>query len=114
MKNLIIAMTLIPTISFASLYDCKGAGFTLNIVENPVEMKIAGNGFNTLVKNVNIAATFDTVITGNTPNPAASIKLTIKDSSFANPGESFVSTLQVSSGAGVKEFTNISCTRGND
>ena len=105
MKTLIIALSLLPTISFASLYSCTGSGFTLQIVENPLEMKISGNGFNSVAKNVSLVSTFDTIVTGNTTNPPASVKLTIKDS-----GDSVSAGLQISSGAGIKEYSNLTCS----
>lgn len=111
---MLLAIVLIPTISFAGVYNCSGSGFVLDIAGNPLEMKIVGNGFNTMVSNVNATSTFDTVISGNTLNPAATLKLTIKDSSFGNPGDSFKAGLQISSAAGIKEFTGLNCIRGND
>lgn len=114
MKILVVALCLVPTLSFANLYSCNGAGFSIDVAANPVEMKITGNGFNTMAQNVRYAATFETVVTGNTTAPAATIKLTIKDGSFGNPGDSFGAALQVSSAAGIKDFTNINCIRGND
>jgi hypothetical protein len=114
MKVLLIALSLCPALSFASIYSCNGAGFSINVTGNPVEMKIVGNGFNTMAQNVRYAATFDTVVTGNTTTPAASVKLTIKDSSFGNPGDSFNAGFQVSSAAGVKDFASINCVRGNE
>ena len=114
MKKLLVALTLVPTISFAGLYNCAGAGFTIDVAANPLEMKIVGNGFNNIVKNVNAASTFDTVFTGNTTSPAATLKLIIKDSSFGSPGDSFKANLQVSSSLGIKEFTGLNCIKGND
>lgn len=114
MKKMLLALALIPTISFAGVYNCSGSGFVLDIAGNPLEMKIVGNGFNTMVSNVHATSTFDTVISGNTLNPAATLKLTIKDSSFGNPGDSFKAGLQISSAAGIKEFTGLNCIRGND
>ena len=114
MKTLLIALTLVPTLSFASIYNCSGSGFSIDLSGSPVEMKISGNGFNTMAKNVNLSSTFDTVVTGNTSTPSATIKLTIKDSSFGNPGDRFNAGLQVSSAAGVKDFSDITCIRGND
>lgn len=114
MKNFILAITLIPTISFASVYNCSGFGFVLDIIGNPLEMKITGNGFNSMAQNVRATSTFDTVISGNTKTPAATIKLTIKDSTFGNPGDSFKANLQISSSAGIYEYANLNCIRGND
>ncbi|MBC7713495.1 MAG: hypothetical protein H7177_09155 [Rhizobacter sp.] len=114
MKTLIIAFSLVPTLSFASIYNCTGAGFAIDITGTPIEMKIVGNGFNTMAQNIRTSATFDTVISANTATPAASLKLTIKDSSFGNPGDSFASSFQVSSAAGVKDFTGLTCIRGNE
>jgi hypothetical protein len=42
------------------------------------------------------------------------MKLTIKDSSFANPGDSFKSILTISSATGVRDFAGLTCVRGND
>lgn len=107
-------LSLLPTLSFAGVYNCSGSGFIIDVAGNPLEMKIVGNGFNTMVSNVRVNATFDTVISGNTLNPAATLKLTIKDSSFGNPGDSFKAGLQISSSAGIKDVTGLSCIRGND
>lgn len=114
MKKTLLVLALIPTISFAGVYNCSGSGFIIDVAGNPLEMKVSGNGFNTMVSNVRTTATFDTVVSGNTLNPAASLKLTIKDSSFGNPGDSFKASLQVSSAAGIKDFTGLTCIRGND
>jgi hypothetical protein len=77
-------------------------------------MKIVGNGFNTMATNVRSSSTFDTVISGTTVNPAATLKLTIRDSSFGSPGDNFKAGLQISSSIGIKEFTDLNCIRGND
>lgn len=114
LKKFLVVISLLPAIGCASVYNCSGAGFIIDIAGNPIEMKVSGNGFNTMVQNVRASSTFDTVVTGNTANPAASLRLTIKDSSFGNPGDSFKAILQVSSAAGIKEFTNLNCIRGND
>jgi hypothetical protein len=114
MKKTLLAFTLLPTLSFASVYNCSGSGFIIDVAGNPLEMKIIGNGFNSMVQNVRATSTFDTVISGNTTAPAATLKLTIKDSSFGNPGDSFKAELQVSSSAGIKEFSGLNCIRGND
>lgn len=65
MKKLLIALCLVPTISFASIYSCNGAGFSIELTGNPIEMKVSGNGLNTMAQNVRVSATFDTVVTGN-------------------------------------------------
>lgn len=114
MKKYLLAITLLPTLSLAGVYNCSGAGFVIDVAGNPLEMKIVGNGFNTMVSNVRANSTFDTVISGNTLTPATSLKLTIKDSSFGNPGDSFKAGLQVSSAAGIKDFSGLTCIRGND
>lgn len=114
MKKLLIALSLVPTLSFASIYSCTGSGFSVEVAGSPVEMKITGNGFNSIAKNVSTSSTFDTVITGNTLSPAATLKLIIKDSSFANPGDRFNASIQVSSASGVRDFSGITCIRGND
>jgi hypothetical protein len=114
MKKITLALALLPTLSFAGVYNCSGSGFVIDIANSPLEMKIVGNGFNTMVGNINVNSTFDTVISGNTVNPAATLKLTIKDSSFGSPGDSFKATVQVSSAAGIKDFSGLVCIRGND
>jgi hypothetical protein len=114
MKSLLIAIALMPVVSMASVYNCNGSGFDIDVTGNPLEMKIVGNGFNSISKNVSASSTFDTVFTGNTTNPAATVKLTIKDSSFGNPGDNFKSDLQVSSAAGIKDYAGLNCIRGND
>lgn len=114
MKALLAVVLLIPTLSYASLYDCEGAGFTIDVNASPLEMKVTGNGFNVKVGNLRTASTFDTMLVGNSLNPAATLKLVIKDSSFANPGDTFKSIMTVSSPTGIKEYTGIICMRGND
>ncbi|MGZ3808257.1 MAG: hypothetical protein ACXVCE_09230 [Bacteriovorax sp.] len=114
MKKILIALSLMPALSFAGIYNCSGSSFVIDLAGNPLEMRITGNGFNTMAQNVHASSTFDTVVTGNTTNPAATVKLTIKDSSFGNPGDSFKANLQVSSSAGIKDFTGLNCIRGND
>jgi hypothetical protein len=114
MKKIFWALAILPSLTFASVYNCSGSGFILDIAGTPLEMKISGNGFNTMAQNVREASTFDTVFSGNTSAPAATFKLTIKDSSFGNPGDSFKATLQISSSAGIKDFTGLNCIRGND
>lgn len=114
MKYFLLTMVIFPSLSWASLYNCSGAGFNIDISVNPIAMKVVGNGFNSNIMNINSTATFDTVITGNSANPAATLKLVIKDSSFANPGDSFKAVLSVSTPTGVKEYAGLTCLRGND
>ncbi len=114
MKKMLIALILVPGISFANLYTCTGVGFAIDIQANPMEMKVVGNGINTLVPNLKVSATFDTVLMGNSQSPAATMKLTIKDSSFASPGDSFKAIFTLSSAAGVKDYPGLICLRGND
>ena len=114
MKKLLIALCLVPSISFANLYSCTGAGFSIEVTGNPAVMKVVGNGFNTVAQNARLSATFDTVIIANTTSPAATVKLTIKDSSFAGPGDRFTSNVQVSSANGVADYNGLTCIRGND
>ena len=114
MKKFLFIIALIPTFSFASVYNCSGQGFFVDIAGAPLQMKIAGNGFDSMAKNIHVTATFDTVISGNTISPVATLKLTIKDSSFGSPGDNFKAQLQVSSAAGIKDFTELNCIRGND
>lgn len=114
MKNLMIALSLLPAVSFANIYSCNGAGFSIELTGNPIEMRVAGNGLNTMAQNVRVSSTFDTVVTGNIASPAATVKLTIKDSSFGNPGDRFNAGLQISSASGVKDYAGIVCIRGNE
>lgn len=114
MRKILLGLALLPTLSFASVYNCSGSGFIIDLAGNPLEMKITGNGFNSMADNVRATSTFDTVISGNTTTPAATLKLTIKDSSFGSPGDNFKAGLQVSSAAGIREFTGLNCIRGND
>lgn len=114
MKKLLLAALLIPSVSMASLYNCSGAGFTIDISSSPFDMRVSGNGFNSKILNLNSTTTFDTVYTGNSTTPAATMKLVIKDSSFANPGDSFKAVLTVSTPTSVREYAGLSCLKGND
>ncbi len=114
MKKIIIALALVPTLSFASIYSCSGQGFSLELMGNPVEMKVAGNGLNVMAQNVQVSETFDTVVTANIKNPAQSIKLSIKDSKFGNPGDRFNASLLISSALGAKKYSGFVCIRGNE
>lgn len=114
MKTIFITLALLPTFALASVYNCAGSGFVIDLAGNPLEMKITGNGYNSMVQNLRVNSNFDTVVTGNTVTPATSVQLTIKDASFGNPGDSFKALFQVSSAAGIKEFTGLNCIRGND
>lgn len=114
MKSLLIALSLVPTLSFASIYSCSGSGFSIELTGEPVEMKVVGNGFNSMAQNVRVSSTFDTVVVGNIANPTSTVKLTIKDSSFGNPGDRFNATLQVSAATGVKDYNGVVCIRGNE
>ncbi|MFA6237907.1 MAG: hypothetical protein WC635_11305 [Bacteriovorax sp.] len=115
MKKTLLAFTLLlPALSIAGVYNCSGSGFIIDIAGMPLEMKIVGNGFNTMVTNVRATSNFDTIITGSTLNPPSSLKVTIKDSSFGNPGDSFKGNLQVSTPEEVKEYRGLNCIRGND
>ncbi len=111
---LALLSTVLPTIALASTYGCRGSGFIIDIAGKPLEMKIVGNGFNTMVSNVNVTSTFDTIVSGSTLNPAATLKVVIKDSSFGSPGDSFKADVQVSSAAGIRDFTGLDCIRGID
>lgn len=113
-KTISAILILLPTITFANVYNCTGAGFIIDLAGEPLEMKVTGNGFNTMAINVHSTATFDTVISGNTATPPATIKLTIKDSNFGNPGDSFKAQLQISSSVGIKDYPGLVCIRGND
>ena len=114
MKFIFSLLFLLPSITFANIYSCNGEGLAIDINANPLSMKVVGNGFNSNVDNIKVTTAFDTTIVGNVKNPAATIKLVIKDSSYANPGDSFRSSVQVSSPAGVREFNNLNCIKGND
>lgn len=114
MKKALLLLILAPTISMANLYSCNGSGFSLEIQSNPKSMTVVGNGFNTNITSINTSVTFDTVVTGNSKNPPATLKLVIKDSSFANPGDSFKGILTVSSPSGIKEYPGLICLKGND
>lgn len=114
MKKLIIVLSLVPTLSFASIYSCSGAGYSIELTGNPVEMKVTGNGVNAMAQDVRVSQTFDTIVVGNIVNPAATVKLKIKDGSFGNPGDRFNTVLQVSSAAGVKNYSGSICIRGNE
>lgn len=114
MKKLIIVLSLVPTFSFASIYSCNGAGFSIELTGNPVEIKVSGNGMNAMAQDVRFSQAFDTTVTGNFLNPATTVKLTIKDSNFGNPGDRFNATFQLSSAAGVKNYSRFICIRGNE
>lgn len=115
MKTLFITTLLfLPTLLWANVYNCSGSGFIIDLAGDPLEMKIVGNGFNTMAQNVRTTSTFDTVVSGNTLTPPATIKLTIKDSSFGNPGDRFKAKLQISTSMGIKDFSDLACIRGND
>ncbi len=114
MYKILLVISLLPTLSFASIYNCSGSGFTIDLSGNPIEMKIYGNGFNSFAQNVRISSTFDTIVFGNTTSPSASLKLTISDSSYGNPGDSFKGSFQISSAAGIKDFKGLNCIKGND
>jgi hypothetical protein len=100
--------------AFASLYNCQGAGFNIDIGSNPIDMKILGNGINTTITNVKVNSTFDTAFVGNSQNPPATMKLIIKDTNFANPGDNFKGIFIISSGSGIREFTGLQCIKGNE
>jgi len=115
MKNLLVLFSLIaPTLSFASIYNCNGGGLLIELTNNPMEMKIKGNGMNVVAQDVQVSSTFNTVASGNIINPAATVRLTINDSHFGNPGERFSAGFQLSSSIGVKKYSGIVCIRGND
>ncbi|MEA9358403.1 hypothetical protein SHI21_19360 [Bacteriovorax sp. PP10] len=114
MKKLILVLSLVPTLSFASIYSCSGAGYSVELTGNPVEMKVTGNGVNAMAKDVSVSQTFNTVVAGNIISPAATVKLTIRDASFGNPGDRFNAAFQVSSAAGVKNYAGTVCIRGNE
>ena len=105
MKKLMITLFMaLPMITFANSFDCTGAGYSINGDTDPAEMKVNGNVFkDTHVVNVRVATTFDTIITGNSTNPAATLKLIIKEGST-------LSSLTVYSSIGIKEFPGLTCT----
>lgn len=114
MKNRLLALLLLPNLSFASIYNCNGQGFNIDISGNPLQMIITGNNYNSAAQNVQITSTFDTVISGNIVKPETTVKMIIKDSSFGNPGDTFKATLQIFSTKGSKDFSGLDCIRGND
>lgn len=114
MKKLLILATILPSVSFASLYSCSGAGFNLEVAANPLSMRVVGNGYNTNLTNLNAVVNFDTIVSGNTANPPGTFKLVVKDSSFANPGDQFKGIVTVSTPTGVREFPGLTCVKGND
>jgi hypothetical protein len=103
MKKLILtALFVLPTLSFASTYVCTGAGFSVDASTNPAEMRVSGNGFSDSdIINVRVIQTFDVTVSGSSTRPAATLKLTIKDGA---------GTLLVSSAAGVKSHTGLTCS----
>lgn len=114
MKNLLIVLSLLPTLSFASSYSCSGAKFSIDVADGPAEMRVKGNGFDTTAQNVRISSAFDTVVTGNIVKPATTVKLTIKDIAGDSAGESFKGSFQVSSATGVRNYKEIICIRGDN
>lgn len=112
----LIAITLftLPVLGFANIYSCKGAGYNLVVSGSPVEVYFIGPNIESVVKNVKISTSFDTVYSGNIPSQAISFKLTIKDSSFGAPGDLFKGILLISSSQGIKEHSDLECIRGND
>lgn len=114
MKKLLIILSIVPTLSFASIYSCSGRGFSIDLTGNPVEMRVKGNGVNAMAQDVRFSSAFNTVVAGNIVNPAKTVKLTIKDSNFSHPGDRFNAGLQVSSAAGVKNYSGLVCIRGNE
>lgn len=110
-KILILLCFVIPGLSFASFYSCQGDDFSVEVAENPVEMKIKGNGINVVAQDVFVNSTFNTVVTGNLVNPGMTAKLSIKDS---HSGDRFKAGLQLSSAAGVKNYSGLVCLKGNE
>jgi hypothetical protein len=111
MKYFFIAFFLIPSFSFASTYSCSGEGFSIELTDGPVEMKVKGSGVNAMAQDISISSTFNTVVTGNIINPAVTVKLTINDSGLRNPRDQFKADLQLSSASGIKEYSGIICTK---
>ena len=114
MKKVLLGMALVPTISYASYYACNGQGLDVQVTPPPFEMKIKGQGLNSIVSDVTLTDTFDSIFLGNTKNPPTTFRLTVKGAGFANAGESFESALMISSALGIKEVSGITCTRGDD
>ncbi len=114
MKKMLFALILLPSLSNASIYNCNGSGFAIEVTANPLEMKIIGNNINAMAQNVRMSLRFDTVVSGNLSSPEATVKMTIKDSNFGSPGDIFKATLDFFSITGSKNITGINCIRGND
>lgn len=114
MKYFFIALTLMPTLSFASMYSCAGEGYSLELSKSPLEMKVKGSGVNAMAQDIRILSTFNTILTGKILKPTLSVKLTIKDLHMGNPGDRFNAVLQLSSADGVREYSGIVCSRGNE
>jgi hypothetical protein len=62
MKKMLLALLLLPALSFASFYNCSGSGFNIDVTANPFEMKIVGNNINSITQNIRMSSTFDTII----------------------------------------------------
>ena len=54
MNKILLTLALLPTLSYASVYNCSGSAFIIDVAGNPLEMKIVGNGFNSMAKNVRV------------------------------------------------------------
>ncbi len=105
MKKLLFVSLFVSTQAFASGYQCSGAGFNIEVLTNPNEMYVVGNGYDAQASNVKIESLFDTVVTGNFANPPSTFRLMIKDSA------GMVGNLKISTGNGVKEFKNLACVK---
>ena len=103
-KIILIAFIVLPSLSFASSYECTGKSFDIFASTRPVTLNIQGNGFRDEdLINVRAIVAFDTIVKGTSSKQAATVKLTIKEG--AN------STLHISSPAGIKEYTELTCVR---
>lgn len=113
MKYVLIVLSLIPSLSFGSSYNCSGTNFSIDVSDGPAEMKIKGNGFDSAAQNVRMTSAFDTIVVGSTIKPAATVKLTIKDVGKGQR-ESFTGSFQVSSSLGIKNYKELNCTKGDN
>lgn len=105
MKKLLFVSLFASVEAFAGGYQCSGAGFNIEVLTNPSEMYVVGNGYDAQASNVKIESLFDTVVTGNFANPPSTFRLMIKDSA------GMVGNLKISTGNGVKEFKNLACVK---
>jgi hypothetical protein len=103
-KLILVALFSIPALSLASSYSCTGLGFSIEASTDPAEMNISGNGFNDVdTMNTKSIVMFDTIVTGSSTSPMATLKLTIREGTSS-------SSLLVSSSSGIKDYVGLSCS----